>query len=254
MKLNINKINEKKRQLEKHPLLITNVIQSHSDLRVFMEHHVYAVWDFMCLAKSLQKHIAPSNDVWLPSKQNRSENARLINEIILAEESDIDLSEGHISHFDLYVQSMVEVGANTEHVLEFISHVELHGISSALRSQRYPQSSIDFVNKTFQYINSNKPHVVAAAFAFGRETVIPSMFKGILQQLNINHISAPRFHYYLQRHIQIDGEEHGPAAYSLVESLCENDPIKIIEAENAAIDAIDSRIKLWDCLEQKLSE
>lgn len=250
MKLNINRINSKKAQLEKHPLLITNVIQSQDDLKLFMEYHVFAVWDFMCLAKTLQMHIAPSSKIWIPTKYNRSETARLINEIILAEESDVDMNNGYISHFDLYLQAMVEVGANPEDILNFIGEVQRVGITQSLKHGTH--SSLDFVRSTFNFINSEKPHVIAAAFAFGRETVIPNMFRGLLQQLNINHLDAPRFFYYLQRHIDIDGDDHGPAAYSLVEQLCDNDPVKIIEAENAAIQAIDARIKFWDSLELKL--
>ena len=102
---------------------------------------------------------------------------------------------------------------------------------------------------TFDFIETGKPHIVAAAFTFGRETVIPKMFKGLVSQLNVNSLEAPRFHYYLERHIEVDGEEHGPASLQLVEELCDNDPIKIIEAEKAAIQAINNRIKLWDSLE-----
>jgi hypothetical protein len=253
MKLCLDTINQKKQQLEKHPLLITNVIQSKNDLKTFMEYHVFAVWDFMCLAKSLQKHIAPANDIWLPSKYNRCSAAHLINDIILHEESDNNISSGYISHFDLYLQAMTEIGADTKPILSFIEHVSQYGIDSALQSNYHPKESIQFVESTFKFIKTNQPHIVASAFAFGRETVIPNMFKGILQQLNINDLEARRFHYYLERHIQIDGDEHGPASFNLVEELCENNPIKIVEAERAAINAIECRIKFWDSVETRLS-
>jgi hypothetical protein len=214
-----------------------------------MEHHAYAVWDFMSLAKSLQMHIAPAGNVWLPTKRNRCSSTRLINEIILAEESDVDLGGGHISHFDLYVQAMHEIGADIITINQFIGEVSTKGIDCALSNDDYPSISKDFVKSTFEFIGSDKAHIVAAAFTFGRETVIPKMFKGLLSQLNVNSLEAPRFYYYLERHIQVDGDEHGPASLQLVEELCDNDPIKIIEAERAAIKAIDYRIKLWDELE-----
>lgn len=249
MKLNLNQINDKKSQLENHSLLVTNTIQTKRDLKIFMEHHVYAVWDFMSLAKSLQMHIAPANNLWLPTKRNRSSSARLINEIILAEESDRDLSDGYISHFDLYVQAMHEIGCDVRTINQFIDEVRSRGVNTALTNTDYPIISMDFVKSTFDFIETGKPHVIAAAFTFGRETVIPKMFKGLVSQLNVNSLEAPRFYYYLERHIEVDGEEHGPASLQLVEELCDNDPIKIIEAEKAAIQAIENRIKLWDKLE-----
>jgi pyrroloquinoline quinone (PQQ) biosynthesis protein C len=250
MKLNLTHINDKKSQLENHSLLVTNTIQSKRDLKIFMEHHVYAVWDFMSLAKTLQMYIAPANNLWLPTKRNRSSSARLINEIILAEESDVNLGgDGYISHFDLYLQAMHEIGADVRTVNQFLKEVTNLGVTSAIKNSDYPQVSMNFVKSTFDFIDTEKPHVVAAAFTFGRETVIPKMFKGLVSQLNINSLEAPRFHYYLERHIEVDGEEHGPASLQLVEELCDNDPIKIIEAEKAAITAIEHRIKLWDQLE-----
>lgn len=249
MKLNLTQIDDKRSQLENHSLLVTNTIQSKRDLKIFMEHHVYAVWDFMSLAKSLQMHIAPANNMWLPTKRNRSSSARLINEIILAEESDVDLGGGHISHFDLYVQAMHEIGADIRTINQFIGEVTSRGLNNTLLNTDYPSIATEFVRSTFDFIETDKPHVIAAAFTFGRETVIPKMFKGLLTQLNVNALEAPRFHYYLERHIEVDGEEHGPASLRLVEELCDNDPIKIIEAERAATKAIENRIKLWDNLE-----
>jgi Txe/YoeB family toxin of Txe-Axe toxin-antitoxin module len=57
MKLNVKKINEYRSLLENHSLLVTNTIQSISDLRIFMKHHVFAVWDFMSLLKNIQRNI-----------------------------------------------------------------------------------------------------------------------------------------------------------------------------------------------------
>ena len=102
------------------------------------------------------------------------------------------------------------------------------------------------MNQTFSFIESGEPHIIAAAFCFGRETLIPDMFIKLAEQLNLTKTDAPKFHYYLERHIQIDGEEHGPASIELIETLCDHDPIHIHEAEQAALKAIEARIKLWD--------
>jgi len=255
MKLPLKNIEVKQLELTTHPLLSTNVIQTQQDLRIFMEHHVFPVWDFMSLAKALQHRICPSGDVWLPTKHTRDESARLINEIIWGEESDKDLGGGSISHFDLYLQAMAEVGANTKPILRFIDNVDQHGIDHAIENTKgIPDCTRDFMRTTFDFIATGKKHVIASAFTYGREAVIPGMFRGILQQLNINSYEAKKFHYYLQRHIELDGDEHGPMATKLVENLCGEDPLAYVEAETVAIDAMNARIKFWDALEIKLFE
>jgi len=255
MKLPLQNIEIKQLELTTHPLLSTNVIQSIEDLCVFMEHHVYPVWDFMSLAKALQHRVCPSSDLWLPTQHTRDESARLINEIIWGEESDKDLGGGSISHFDLYLQAMDEIGAKTEPVLKFLKVVEEEGIDFALDNCPWvPEICIEFMRNTFSYIKTGKKHVIASAFTYGREAVIPGMFRGILQQLNINSYEAKKFHYYLKRHIELDGDEHGPMATKLVENLCGNDPLAYVEAERVAIDAMNSRINFWDQLEKKLFE
>jgi len=255
MKLPLKNIEVKTLELTTHPLLSTNVIQTQQDLRIFMEHHVFPVWDFMSLAKALQHRICPSGDVWLPTKHTRDESARLINEIIWGEESDKDLGGGSISHFALYLQAMAEVGANTKPILRFIDNVEQQGVDYAIENTKgIPDCTRDFMRTTFDFIATGKKHVIASAFTYGREAVIPGMFQGILQQLNINSYEAKKFHYYLQRHIELDGDEHGPMATKLVENLCGEDPLAYVEAETVAVEAMNARIKFWDQVEKELFE
>ena len=255
MKLPLKNIEVKTLELTTHPLLSTNVIQTQQDLRIFMEHHVFPVWDFMSLAKASQHRICPSGDVWLPTKHKRDESARLINEIIWGEESDKDLGGGSISHFDLYLQAMAEVGANTKPILRFIDNVEQQGVDYAIENTKgIPDCTRDFMRTTFDFIATGKKHVIASAFTYGREAVIPGMFQGILQQLNINSYEAKKFHYYLQRHIELDGDEHGPMATKLVENLCGEDPLAYVEAETVAVEAMNARIKFWDQVEKELFE
>lgn len=241
MKINLNKIQEHKTQLESHPLLVTNTIQSVDDLQTFMKYHVFAVWDFMSLLKTMQHHIVPSSELWLPSKGNRSEIARMINEIVLCEESDIS-QDGHgaISHFDLYIQAMMEVNADVAPINKYLEQVETLGVI-----QGAPDPVSEFVETTFNAIRKG-PHCAAASFCFGRETVIPSMFARILAQINISNTDAPKFHYYLERHIEVDGGDHGPKAELLVNYFCNDDPKLVHEAEQTAIEAIKARIKLFD--------
>jgi hypothetical protein len=247
MKLPLTKIRALQKQLQEHTLLNDNIINDLTGIHIFMEHHVFAVWDFMSLIKSLQHHICPSTTCWVPRKKIRSGSARLINEIILAEETDIDMDGvSSISHHDLYCQAMLEVGAYATGIEKWVEGVELEGFHWASEFLSTPPGSMKFMKKTFSFIDTGEPHIIAAAFAFGRETLIPQMFTRLAEQLNITKHDCPKFHYYLERHIQIDGEEHGPASLALVEDLCDHDPVHIHEAEQAAIEALKARIQLWD--------
>jgi hypothetical protein len=248
LKINLERINQKRAELENHSLLVTNVIQSQRDLKIFMENHVYAVWDFMSLTKSIQHAVVPSSGIWLPTRGNRSNIARMINEIILCEESDCAPgNSGSISHFDLYLQAMLEVGADIKPVTEFLDNVT-NGADPTDPIAGSTKAGRRFMTTTFDILKQGD-HCVAAAFAYGRETIIPSMFTRILTQMRFTHINAPRFFYYLDRHIEVDGGEHGPMSEQLVEYFCKDDPLLIYEAEQAALKAIDARIQFFNDIE-----
>jgi hypothetical protein len=253
MNIYLNRIRDEQFQLTIHPLLATPVIQNIQELTIFMQSHVYAVWDFMSMLKFLQNYIAPTTVPWVPTALIRTPHARLINEIVFGEESDQMLGGGSQCHFDLYCQSMMEIGADIKPINQFIDTVTTQGLDTALGLPSVPNESREFVQSTFDFINTNKPHVVAAAFCFGRETLITTMFSVLLAQLKIPRNQAPRFYYYLERHIEIDGDAHGPASLELIASLCNNDPVKIVEAEQAAIKAIHARIALWDSVLKRIN-
>lgn len=247
MKIDLKKIQENKLLLENHSLLVTNTIQSVEDLRIFMKYHVFAVWDFMSLLKTIQHNTVPSTTLWLPTEGTRSDVARMINEIVLCEESDISPDgNGSISHFDLYLQAMMEVDADTGPIREYLDKVKRQGVTWFAPSIVEP-----FVDSTFDAIRRG-PHCAAASFCYGRETVIPAMFKRLLKQINVSETDAPKFHYYLERHIQVDGDSHGPLSEQLVSYFCKDDPFLIHEAEQAAIKAIKARIELFDRIEALL--
>jgi len=249
MKLNLERINAKKAELENHPILVTNTIQDLEDLKIFMSTHSYAVWDFMSLLKTVQHHIAPSGHLWLPNRGNRSELARMINEIVMCEESDIVPGGGHMSHFDMYILAMKEIGIDTKVLEIFIDYVSrgdskpYHICSDKIATK--------FMRTTFDLIDRG-PHCAAAAFAFGRETILPDVFQRLLDQLDLNSVKAPKLNYYLKRHIEVDGDDHGPMSLQLVDFFIDGDPTKLMEAEEAAIEAITARIEMFDSLESKL--
>lgn len=245
--LDIQQLTEHQKQLEHHPLLVDSLISNKKQLATFMEHHVYCVWDFMSLVKGLQNSIAPSSWPWKPSKHTRNGCARLLNDIIKTEESDV-VDGKYMSHFDLYLEAMKEVGADTKPVMQFVNSIYQLGLYEAM--VQVPAPSRRFMESTFGFIGTNKPHVMASAFAFGRETVIPGMYMNMVQKLGINETEAPKFYDWLNRHIQVDSEDHGPASLDLVNILCDNDPVLFAEANEAGHKSIDDKIEFWDSVQQ----
>ena len=231
-------------RLESHPIYAAVVTLD--DLRVFMQHHVYSVWDFMSLIKYLQHEVAPARWPWIPSGDVSVQ--RFINELVLEEESDIALPgrEGHTSHFLLYLDAMREIGANADVPARFVDTVAAQGIDPALAAGIAPAPSVAFTRTTFDFLESGKPHTVAAALALGREHVIPSMFRAFLARMAVSEVQAPSFHYYLNRHIHLDEDFHAPLSLRLLAALCGGDTEKWREAEAAAHIAVEARLKLWD--------
>lgn len=240
-------IRPQRQDLEAHPVYAA--IASMEDLQCFMEHHVYSVWDFMSLVKFLQGVVAPSRSPWLPARDTAVR--RFINELVLEEESDQGMpgsadAQGFTSHFELYCGAMREIGARSDDVLAFVERLQHEDIDTALAQAPIPEPARRFMRTTFGFIASGKPHVVAAALALGREHIIPDMFRAVLGRSGVNGHQAPMFHYYLNRHVHLDEDMHGPLSLRLLEQLCAGDPQKIDEAVAAARQAIEARIAFWD--------
>lgn len=223
-------------------------------LRLFMEHHVFAVWDFMSLLKALQREICGVSVPWIPSEN--SHTCRFINEIVLGEESDEDGQGGYTSHFELYRSAMQQCGASTATVDEFVNVVQQgEPVVSALRRANVGEPVSRFVSQTFEIIESNDICAIASVFTFGREDLLPSVFRKIVEGLNAETQGRlERFRYYLDRHIQLDDEEHGPMAKRLVADLCGSDAAKWKVAEEAALTALQSRLELWNSISVLLAQ
>ena len=242
-------LNYLRKSLIEHPLY--NSMTNLSDIKKFMEVHVYAVWDFMSLVKNLQMNLTCISTPWIPSENSLT--ARLINEIVWGEETDIDKNKVAKSHFEMYLDSMDEIGANTnkiENLIELVKQgkdifriIQNHDISDEIK---------DFLNFTFSVIKNNKVHVTAAVFTFGREDLIPNMFIEIVRKIKLENKSVESLIYYLERHIEMDGDHHGPMAMNMIESLCENNDNKIKEALDSSKLALKKRIKLWDYIYQQI--
>ncbi len=230
-------------------LLRHNVYQSletMEDLKLFMEHHIFAVWDFMSLLKALQRDLTCVTLPWMPV--GSPSTRRLINEIVLEEETDVDQDGNPVSHFELYQRAMDEAGADKTLIEQLLQRIsEGKSVNSALDNIRIDASVKYFVRNTFSVINSGKPHVVAAAFTFGREDLIPDMFRNLIGDLSERFPGKlDTFIYYLDRHVQLDEEVHTPLALQMVAELCGDDDDKWQEALEVSQACIEQRIELWD--------
>ena len=216
------------------------------DLRRFMEHHVFAVWDFMSLLKALQRDLTCVVVPWVPSANPATR--RLINEIVLGEESDVDLQGRPVSHFELYVQAMEECGADTAPIRRLVTAIAAgRTVAQALAEAQAPASVREFVETTFDVINSGRSHAVAAAFTFGREDLIPAMFRQLVGELRDRFPGQlDTFIYYLDRHIELDEDVHAPLAEQMVRELCGDDPTRWQECQQVAVRCLEARMVLWD--------
>tara|TARA_A100001037_G_scaffold306841_1_gene356874 strand:+ start:3141 stop:3923 length:783 start_codon:yes stop_codon:yes gene_type:complete len=248
--LNILDETQKERdQLQNH--LIYSKIKTLDELHVFMENHVFAVWDFMSILKSLQSQLTCINVPWIPA--GKGTPSRLVNEIVTEEESDLDRYGQYISHFEMYCHAMQQAGANTDIINIFISNLEHYSVTKALDMAQSPEPAKEFVISTFNILDKAPAHVVAAIFTFGREEVIPDMFRSIVNKIDKDLKGRLKsFIYYLDRHIGLDEDEHTPAALKMVKELCGDDQQKWNEATEAARTAMQARINLWDGILQKI--
>jgi hypothetical protein len=233
---------------------VYNRIDGIDALRLFMEHHVFAVWDFMSLLKALQRRLCCVTVPWTPPTSPAA--CRLINEIVLAEESDEDGHGGYASHFDLYLRAMRKFGARTDRIDLFVEEIRQgRDVIRALETAGVPDTVRRFVSQTFETINGSDACAIASAFAFGREDLLPDVFRRIVNELaEVVAGGLEDFRYYLDRHIELDDGEHGPLAERLVEDLCGDDPARWQSAEDAAVRSLEARKLLWDGICERLDE
>jgi hypothetical protein len=211
-----------------------------------MSSHVFAVWDFMTLVKTLQRALTCVETPWLPPEH--PEAARLVNAIVLGEESD-EVAPGIVtSHFGLYLDAMDEVSANRSAIESLLRGLrDGRPWRDALEAAPTLPSTRVFVETTMGIAEEGRTHEIAAAFLYGREDLVPQMFRRILETLDAQpSLGSRAFRLYLDRHVQVDERDHGPMAQGLLRSLCGEDERRWAQAAGAARAAMYARLHFWD--------
>ena len=238
-----------RQELKSHRLY--EQLETIDDIKIFTQDHVFAVWDFMSLLKALQIELTCVSIPWVPRKKGKL--TQFINEIALAEESDVDLSGESKSHFEMYLDAMGRMGSDTQKIEIFMSKIiQNTPVSEALDFAEVPDAVKNFVKVTFDTIYSNDAHKIASAFTFGREDLIPDMFIEIIQQTHEQE-SFKDFLYYLNRHVELDGDSHGPLSLEMIVELCGDDQQKWSEVLATAKASLEVRISLWDYIADTIS-
>lgn len=224
------------------------------DVQLFMQSHVYAVWDFMSILKTLQNSLTCTTIPWFPV--GSAETRYLINEIVVGEESDVDLEGNRISHFELYLNAMRQCGADISGIEKFLQKLEFSkDLDLAFNQSNVPMEAERFVKFTFESIAELKLHKLAAIFTFGREDLIPGMFVSLVNDINKQFPDKMAiFKYYLDRHIEVDGGHHSELAISMLKNLCGEDAEKWREAEEASVASLKMRIHLWDGVYDRIKQ
>ena len=236
-----NIILEKHENLKRHPLY--NEFKTLGDIQVFMKYHIFAVWDFMSLLKSLQRQITCVSVPWKESEFS-PELVRLVNEIVLGEESDIDPEGVPSSHFSLYMKAMKEIGADTSLIESFLEKPDMNKIPVEIK---------EAIQYHLNLAKTGSVHRVASSFFYGREKAIPDMFTSMVDIIEENKINCPTLIYYFKRHIELDGEEHGPMAMKCLDQLTKTKE-KENEAIETAIDSLEVRNNLWNFILKEIKK
>ena len=238
-----------KNRLRNHSLY--SKIKDVDDLNIFSNAHVYAVWDFMSLLKFLQINLTSISIPWFPSKNTTT--AKLINEIVAGEETDEDQQGQPVSHFEMYIDSIEEFGLNTSEIINNLNTLNnIETIDKDIEKLDIKSYVKDFLKFTFSVIKRGKIHEVASVFTFGREDLIPDMFIPLIEGINSENNDLNKLIYYFKRHIEVDGDMHGPMSMEMLSYLCNNDPSKISESALIAEKALLARISLWDGIENEI--
>jgi hypothetical protein len=194
-----------------------------------MEHHVFAVWDFVYLVNELNRRIACS-----PA---HAKSADLLHSMRREDEGDDD-ENSQSPHFARYLAAMDACRADTQPIKTLLTTIKAGTpIGLALQSPSIPSPARAFVQQTFAFFD--KPTcAIAGAFVFGREAIIPVFFQTLVERFI--HAHCPTYHPMIACISPYLMGENLSKAQQILVNLCGDDRRKGQEAEQAAISTLQA--------------
>jgi len=212
----------------------------------FMELQVWCVWDFMFLAKAVQRAVGCYEVPWVPPRD--CSLVATINAIVGSEEADMGPDGTYQSHFEIYVAAMRQAGADTGPVGRAVELVR-EGVSTdeALRRAGAPDASRAFVGETLELCVA-AAHVRVAALCIGREELVPQMFTAMLSSGVSEDPRLGAFLWYVRRHVNLDSESHGPLSAKLFRRVVGLGRGQLQEAVEGGLRAVRARRRYLDAI------
>lgn len=248
----LNEIEDLKSELAAHCLYTK--LQHMEDIHIFMEHHVFAVWDFMSLAKALQLHLDATQVI-----EKQTDNSKIlgfVNGILTGGETDPNKKEIVLSHLEMYLELMDEIGANTTNIKKLIaSSAAGLDIHEAMQIAQLTDEQQRILNFTQTIIATNEIHKIAVAATLVPEGMISNRFLKILKETEErDNLLVPKFKNYLNRYKAIDGNDYGLLSLEMVTHFCDSDGKKWVDILDIAMKTLSHRIYLWDAIVDEIDQ
>jgi hypothetical protein len=239
-----------KNRLQQHPAF--NNIQSLDELRKFTVYHIFLVWDYMSLLKSLQTQLTCTQTPWKPVQSPYIRY--LVNSLVLKEESDLGADGEYASHYEMYRNAMQAMKADTGLMDNLMAHIETDmPVIKAIELSNIPGPVKDFLEYTFWVVQKTSLHEQAAVLCYGREGFGHQLIYQRAVALQQNHAEELNpFLYYLRHKNEINEKYHSQLSAILLEQLCGTDEKKWHEATQAANQSLRNRIRLFDYIHEKI--
>lgn len=232
-------------ELTQHPIL--HAVSDRAGLRVFMASHVYAVWTHISLVKRLQHELTSVAVPWVPPRSRHA--ARLINELVTGVECDLDADGAPISHYELYLDAMQNVGADTRSIRRFVQLID-DGSSSALErafdSATTPQHVRTYVRHALRVARQGSLAQVMGCFLHERDISLQQSITRLLAEWTRTSPALPRLAYYLERHSQLECGRHAERLQRVVQELDSTSPRFADDVLASARESLGTRIRFWD--------
>ncbi len=233
--------------LENHKLY--ERVADEASLRLFIEHHVICVWSYNFLLRDIHQELVTM--IHPLNSQSQKEAIRLVSEMILEEEVEEQNDGTLVSHLEIYLEAMQDLGANISPIVSFFDLQDSGQTwQTALKHAHFPTAVSRYARKMSR-IAEGPLHERAAALFYEGEPFIPDAFLMRLGLLG-NAVKIGRLLDYFERHIEGLKRPGFSASGRLVEILCGDDEQMALEAEKAAEEAMKNRVDLWNQISDKL--